>query len=404
MKDELNSYGITNADGVSAPAENEGKVSFDNDKRGFISESVTSEQDETAHVSESFDDPSARSEDDSPRYDSNTDLSSASSSASTTASASTSAASAASASVGGGLGALAGVVGTSVVAAVVVVATFVSTLAITLSLVLANMFSLTFEVTMTGADEKDFETPIYAVLTGENVYMEQEVKADTTLLTFDDLEPGKEYRLTVKNQEKVFAEVTAFTATEPVDRGELVSSLNGKDVSVTVTRVELKATEYYTLIAKDAKGNVVYKKDGMEAPAEYTFTLDKEKDVYFYLMVNGKTYAFSQALTPSYDLDNGVWNWSDDRLSATAAFPDVRGGHEDLVLNATVTSKTTEPKCLEDGSVVYTAKVEYQGKSVTKKETVVLTAVGHDYEIISDGENGTTYVCSQCGDTYTDND
>ena len=106
MKDELNTYGITNSDGVTPPAENEGKVSYDNDKPDFIRESATADLGETSRVSETFDDPKESSSEDESSLDySQQDLSSASSSASSTASASTSAASAASASVGGGLGA-----------------------------------------------------------------------------------------------------------------------------------------------------------------------------------------------------------------------------------------------------------------------------------------------------------
>ena len=401
MKDELNNYGILNSDGVAQPAENEGKVSFDNDKPDFIRESATADLGETSRVSETFDDPKeSSSEDDEPRDYSQQDLSSStSSSASSSASASASTASAASASVGGGLGALAGVVATSVMAAVVVVAVFVSTLVINLSLVLANMYSLTFEVTMTGADEKDFEQPIVAVLTGEDFYREQQVTADTVLLTFDDLEPGKEYRLTVKNEEKVFAEVTAFTTTEPNEKGEIISHMQGTDVSVMVTKAELKSGEYYTLIAKDAEGNVVFSKDGVDPFVEYTFRVDEPKDLSFFLMVNGKAYAISQTFVPSYDFDNGAWTWSEDLASATVTFADTRGG-EALVLTASVTRKKTDPTCEKDGSLVYTAKAEYAGKTYTGKKTTVLDALGHDYDGVYEAGQ-ITYTCSRCHDSYT---
>ena len=395
MKDELNTYGITNADGVAPPAENEGKGSFDNDKRGFVRESVTSDLDEKARVSETFDEPRAATETGSSDTYSEQDLSSVSSSASSTASAS-----AASASVGGGLGALAGVVATSVVAAVVVVAAFISTLAISLSLVMADMFSLTFEVTMTGADERDFEQPIYAILTGEDTHQEQQVTADTVLLTFDDLAPGKEYRLTIKNEEKVFTEVTAFTATEPNDKGEIVSRMDGTDVFVTVRKASLRSGEYYTLIAKDASGNVVFSKDGMDEGAEYAFTVDAPKDLYFFLVVKGKSYAVSQTLLPLYDFESGVWTWNDNHTAATVTFTDTRGG-DDLTLEATVTRKRSEPTCEEDGAITYTARVTYEGKDYTDKKVTVIDALGHHYEGTYEGRTF-VYTCSRCGDTYTD--
>ena len=140
MKDELNTYGITNPDGATKqPFENDGKVSYDNDAIDYIREGAKSEQAEFSEVSETFDDPKVVSDEDGDQQGNvEMNLSSASSASSSMASAS--------ASVGGGLGALAGVVATGVMAAVVVVAVFLSTLAIHLSLVMADMNSLTFEV------------------------------------------------------------------------------------------------------------------------------------------------------------------------------------------------------------------------------------------------------------------
>ncbi len=390
MKDELNNYNIANSDGASPRVENEGKVSYSNDKSDYIRESQRYEQGETLRVEESVDEsssPDSQAENYSEQQ--MPDASSASSVAS------------ASASVGGGIGALAGVVAASVVAAVVVVAVFLSTLAINLSLVIADMHSLTFEVMMTGANEKDFEEPIYAILTGENVHMEQEVTQDTVLLTFEDLEPGKEYRLKVKNASKVFAEVTAFTSTKPNEKGEVVSSINGKQVTVSVRNVALKSTEFYTIIAKDATGKVVFSKDGIDSPAEYTFMLDEPKDLYFFLNVGGKTYALSEILLPDYDFANPVWAWSEDFTGATATLADKKGG-EDLILTATVTRKTTDATCEKNGSIVYIAKVTYGDKTFSDKQSTVIESLGHDYEGTFDATGQITYTCSHCGDTYTD--
>lgn len=393
MKDELNSYGIINSDGVSQSFVNEGKVSFDNDRTDYISEWEKSAQGEMVSVPETYDDRKVVHEEESEDSNTNIDMSSASQAAS--------ASSTASASIGGGVGALAGAVAAGVAAAVVVVVAFLSTLAMSLSLVMADMHTLTFKLTMTGADERDFEQPVYAVLTGGDIYREQEVKADTVLLTFDDLEPGKEYFLTVKNEEKVFAEVSAFTATEPNDKGDIVSRMQGTDVFVTVQKADLKADEYYTLIAEDAQGNVVFSKDGVDAFVEYTFTVDEPKDLYFYLMVKGKTYAVSQILLPDYDFAGGVWTWNDDFTAATVTFTDTKGG-ENLILDATVTRKKIEPTCEEDGNVVYTAETTYQGKSYTDKKSFVLESTGHEYEGVLGEDGRITYTCSHCGDTYTD--
>lgn len=400
MKDELNNYGITNSDGASKQTfNNEGKVFFDNDKTDYIREGAKSEQPEFSGVSETFDDPKNLSNEDG--YQANVEMNVSSSSA---ASSTSSAAASASASVGGGLGALAGVVATSVMAAVVVVAVFLSTLAINLSLVMADMHSLTFEVTMTGAQEEDFAEPISAILTAEDgLQQEQEVKQDTVLLTFDNLEPGKEYLLTIKNAKKVFAEVTAFTTTTPNEKGDIVSYMQGTDVFVTVRKAELKTSEYYTLIGKDAQGNVVFSKDGVEPFAEYTFKVDEPKDLYFYLVVGGKTYAVSQIELADYDFTSGVWSWTEDFSGATVTFADKKGG-ESLVLTATVTRKQVEPTCDKDGALSYTAKAVYEGKSYTDKKSIVLESLGHNYEGTFDVTGSITYTCTRCGDSYTDED
>ncbi|MBR1891274.1 MAG: hypothetical protein IJ811_02115 [Clostridia bacterium] len=393
MKDELNSYGIINEDGARQIFVNEGQVTFENDRPGYIDEWAKTEQGEAFSVPETFDSPDAVDEQDTEGGNSDIDLSSTSSSAS--------ASSAASASAGGGLGAVAGAVAASVVAAVVVVAVVLSAFSINLSLVMANMHSLTFKVTMTGVDETSFAEPIFAVLTSEDTERELEVRADTVLLTFEDLEPGREYRLTLKNKQKIFAEVTAFTSTDQEDKGYIVSRMEGTEVFVTVERADLKPNEYYTLIAEDANGNVVFSKDGVDPFVEYTFKVDEPQDLYFYLKVNGKVYALSQVLIPVYDFANGAWIWNDDRTAATVIFTDIKGG-ESLTLDATVTRKTQEPTCEEDGLVEYTAKVTYQGKSYTDKKTVVLQAVGHEYEGVVNEDGTITYTCPNCGDTYTD--
>ena len=398
MKNELNNYNITNADSSKQSFANEGKLSFDNDKRGFICENAASDVDESARITEAFDEKTDLPTEEKESGSAELDASSASS-ASTASSAAS-----ASASVGGSVGALAGVVASSVAAAVVVVAVFISTLAISLSLLMADMHSLVFGVTITGAQEEDFSQPIYAILTSDDgTHLEQEVNQDTAILTFEGLEPGREYRLTVKNEEKVFAEVTAFTTTEPNEKGAILSSMQGRNVFVLVQDVMLKSTEYYTLTAKDAQGKVLYAKDGMDPHAEYRFELDEPKDVYLYLTVSGKTYAVSQCLLPDYDLTHGAWAWSDDFLTATVTFTDKRGG-EPIEIPASVTRKKIDPTCEKDGAFVYTAEVRYNGEIVTDKQSTVIEALGHDYVGVFDVNGQITYTCSRCGDSYTNED
>ena len=400
MREEINNYGIYNPDGLNIKAQDARNQKFDNDNPKFIKEVSLKGQKESTRVDENFKIEKPQEEENKKAV--SVDISSEASSSSSAAASSSSAVASASASVGGSIGALAGVVAASVAAAVVVVAVFLSNLAISLSLVLADMNRLVLEVEMTGAQEEDFANPIYAVLTGDDdVYQEQVVDPERLTIIFDNLQPGTRYKVTVKNEEKVFFESYYFTSTQPADKGEIVSRMDGSDVYVTVQNAKLKATEHYTLVAKDAQGNIVYQVDGVEAFTEYHFTMNAPKNLYFYLMVNGKTYAIDTIELPKYDFDNGIWAWGDDNLTATVTFADKVGG-EDLVLDAEITKKITEATCDKDGSIVYTAKAIYEGKTFTQKQTIVLESQGHNYEATYGDDGHITYECTICGDTYTD--
>ena len=192
--------------------------------------------------------------------------------------------------------------------------------------------------------------------------------------------------------------------------------MEGTDVFVEVREAALKAGEYYTLVAKDAQGNVVFTQDGVEANVKYHFTVNEPQNLYFSLSVDGRTYAVSRIELPDYDFENGVWAWTDKIsgevvtftnnedveplvLDATVTFADKRGG-ESLVLGATVTRKITKATCDKDGSVVYTAKTTYKGKTYSYKQIVVIESEGHTYE--GSYEDGVfTYTCSACGDSYS---
>lgn len=402
MKDELNNYGINNPDGSETQSYDIRREKYENDNPRSIKENAMEDQKETTRFAETFNDPKSASVEEEKEDDlNNLDTSSSSSTSSASSASSSASASAASASVGGGVGAIAGVVAATVATAVIVAAVFISTLTINLSLVMAEMHKLVFEVQLSGAQEQDFEEPIYAILTGDNdVYREQVIDPEQLTIAFDDLEPGTKYLVTVKNESKVFFEGYYYTSTEPLDKGEIISRMEGTQVFVTVRNASLKATEYYTLVAKDAAGNVVFTKDGVEAFTEYQFTIDQPKNLYFYLTVGGKTYAMDAIELPEYDFEHGVWTWAEDNLSATVTYADKKGG-EDLVLIAQVIRKYTEPTCEKDGSIEYTAKATYEGTTYSDKVTLVVDSVGHSYE--GTFENGHfTYTCSICGDTYTD--
>lgn len=159
---------------------------------------------------------------------------------------------------------------------------------------MADMHSLVFEVEMRGAQEKDFEDPIYAILTGpEETYREKQIYPDSLYLTFDDLEPDKEYLVVIKKSSKEFTKKSFFTTHSSTANGLISAHFEENTVFVSVHNVSLCAGEYYTLIAKDDKGNVLFTKDDAKSFAEYRFATTSQENIYFSLIINDKACAVS---------------------------------------------------------------------------------------------------------------
>lgn len=98
-----------------------------------------------------------------------------------------------------------------------------------------------------------------------------------------------------------------------------------------------------------------------------------------------------------------TFTWSEDYSKATATFGRSDGG-EPIVLDASVTSETTDATCTEDGKTVYTATVEFEGKTYTDVKTVELSKTDHAYgepsfEWAKDYASCTAHMtCGACGD------
>ena len=102
-----------------------------------------------------------------------------------------------------------------------------------------------------------------------------------------------------------------------------------------------------------------------------------------------------------------VWTWSEDN-TATATFT-CSDCDDEQIVNATVTSNTTEPTCTTDGQTIYTATVTFGGESYTDAKTVTLPATGHKYGApqwawAEDNSTATAkFTCSACGDVQNAN-
>ena len=200
-------------------------------------------------------------------------------------------------------------------------------------------------------------------------------------MTFDNLKPGKEYFVCVKNKDKVFVEKSFFTSTVDVDRGQVLTHYDENKVVVSAMNVALEANEFYTITAKDAQGNIVFTQDSKNPNEEFVFMVESQTKLFFSLTVNGATYSISE-LDPNqskYDLDNPIWEWQNGTIAAKVTFEALYGG-EALVVDATV-NKTEEvaATCETNGYILYTATATIEGKEFQTTDTKQLQALGHDY-------------------------
>lgn len=290
---------------------------------------------------------------------------------------------------------------------------------ISLALVMAKPDSLLFEVTMSGAQEEDFEIPIYATLTGEDVSYRQQIGPDTRYLTFEGLTPATEYTIRIFNAEKVFVERSYCTAEEGESKGSISADVSGAHATVQVYDMVLKAGQYYTVVATDEDGNNLFSKDSTDLSARYSFSVPEEKSLFFTLSIDGQvcavaSYGFvieeaeaeeEKPQEPEYDFSNGVWSWSEDHSSASIAFEEKNGG-EPLVVSASVASSVTlEPTCEEKGSTLFTASASYEELSFSDEQEAEIEALGHNFGAFTEevpatceeAGTGAYCQCSVCG-------
>lgn len=88
------------------------------------------------------------------------------------------------------------------------------------------------------------------------------------------------------------------------------------------------------------------------------------------------TYTELAATGHAYKLTG--WSWT-GCAAAKASFTCANDVSHRLTLDAEITVVRTEPKPEEDGSVVYTATVVFEGQSYTDSKMELLPAIGHDY-------------------------
>lgn len=85
--------------------------------------------------------------------------------------------------------------------------------------------------------------------------------------------------------------------------------------------------------------------------------------------------------------------WSDDYQTCTAVF-NCESCNNQQKVECNITSGTTNPTCTEDGKTVYTATVSFADKKYTDTQEEVITATGHTYEYVDNGDGTHTKVCT----------
>jgi len=98
------------------------------------------------------------------------------------------------------------------------------------------------------------------------------------------------------------------------------------------------------------------------------------------VIVDGQTYTDVKEVeikALGHEYGEPEWTWTEN-FTAEALFTCKRGDDEQTVA-ATVTSETTEATCEEAGKTVYTATVEFEGKTYTDVKEVEIEALGHDW-------------------------
>ena len=96
----------------------------------------------------------------------------------------------------------------------------------------------------------------------------------------------------------------------------------------------------------------------------------------------GKTYTDSKETeikAIGHKYGTPVFTWSDDYSTAEATFTCENDKTHVETVKAAVTSKTTDATCTKVGKIVYTATVEFEGKTYTDSKKVEIPAIGHKY-------------------------
>jgi len=137
-------------------------------------------------------------------------------------------------------------------------------------------------------------------------------------------------------------------------------------------------------VCQDDNSHIVNKTATISAErTEPTCETDGQVEYTAIVEFNGQNYTDvkTEVLTATghnYSLTKWTWN---NYESATALFVCANDNTHTENAEAEITSERTEPTCEEDGQILYTAAVIFDGQNYTDVKAEVLTAIGHNYSL-----------------------
>ena len=145
------------------------------------------------------------------------------------------------------------------------------------------------------------------------------------------------------------------------------------------------ATAHYECLNDEAHNrsvSAVITKETSDAtctkPGTVTYTASVSKEA----APDGKAITDTKVVSGvplGHDYEAANWDWSEDMSTASVTLVCKNDNSHMETVTATVTKVRTEPTCEKAGSIVYTAKVEFDGKEYTNSVKEDLAAIGHDW-------------------------
>ncbi|MCC8131109.1 MAG: hypothetical protein LIO72_05090 [Ruminococcus sp.] len=189
---------------------------------------------------------------------------------------------------------------------------------------------------------------------------------------------------------------TSFSAVGVIDSGTVTST-------ASVTTDEFASGEVAYLLNNGVTNGtqVWYQTIGTDA---YPVFDNTHMTVYAGTDCKGvAVYGNTQFTGTVHTYGDPSWSWT-GYTSATATFTCTICNNYTETVNASITDATTSASCTDDGKIIYTASVTFNGTTYTNKQTVGLVATGHSYTVTacdwsSDYTSATlTLTCDNCSD------